>query len=103
MKDKAKTGSDPLPVFLLFLGYREEISQIVILAAVRDGFEIFGIPSVGNAHACDMRPIRHSHRLLFVDDAVVRKLIECLLCKFLLVLIITLLVWLFKKAGEHVN
>ena len=70
--------SIPCPMLRLVGGRnRGEIPEIVILAAVRDGFEVFRIPTVGNANTCDLPLFSHTDCLLFFNNGVVRKLIAC--------------------------
>lgn len=101
-----KTGS--LSLHLLFRGNRREISEVVVFAAVGDGFQIFGISPVGDADACDLSLLRHGNGFWFGNEGFVgklvsrdpaalfhkpddvfgvgiclRNLIQCLLCKFL--------------------
>ena len=48
----AKTGG--LSLHLLFRGNRGEITEIVIFGAIGDGFQVFGISTVGDADLNDL-------------------------------------------------
>ena len=52
-----------------------QIAQIVVLAAVGDGFEVFGIATVGDADTGDLALLCHIYRLLFFYNGIVGKLI----------------------------
>ena len=54
---------------------RGEIAEIVVFAAVGDGFQIFRISTVGDAHTGDLSLLCHIYRLLFFNDRIVRKLV----------------------------
>ena len=46
-----------LKVKLLCLGFgrnRGEVTEVVVFTAIGDGFEIFGVPTVGDADTCDL-------------------------------------------------
>ena len=65
-------------VLLLSLGFRRnrgEVTEVVILAAVGDGFEVFGITPVGDADTGDLPLFCHTYCLLFFNNGIVRKLI----------------------------
>ena len=67
-----------LSVKLLSLGirrYRGQVTQIIIFAAVGDGFEVFRLASVGDADSGDLALFGHVHGLLFFHDGIVGKLI----------------------------
>jgi len=50
-------------------------TQIIVLAAVGDGFEVFRFAAVGDADSCDLVLLGHVHGLLFFHDGIVGKLI----------------------------
>jgi len=52
-----------------------QIAQIVVLTAVGDGFQVFGVAPVGDAHTGDLALFCHFHRLLLFHDGIVGKLI----------------------------
>ena len=54
---------------------RGQAAQIVVLAAVGDGFQVFRFAPVGDADSCDLALLGHVHGLLFFDDGIVGKLI----------------------------
>ena len=67
-----------LTVELLCLGFgrnRGQVTEIVILAAVGDGFNVFRIATVGDADTGDLALFCHIYCLLFLDDGVIGKLI----------------------------
>ena len=53
-----------------------QIAQIVVFTAVGDGFEVFGIATVGDADTGDLPLFCHIHCLLFFYNGIVRKLIS---------------------------
>ena len=55
--------------------YRGEIAEIVVFAAVGDGFEVFRISAVGDADTGDLALFRHIHSLLLFYNGIIRKLI----------------------------
>ena len=67
-----------LSVKLLCLGFRGnrwKVTKIVIFAAVGDGFEIFGVPTVGDADTGNLALLCHIYSLLFLYNRVIGKLI----------------------------
>ena len=54
---------------------RGQTAQIIIFAAVGDGFEVFRFATVGDADACNLALLGHVHGLLFFDDGIVGKLV----------------------------
>ena len=52
-----------------------QIAQIVVFAAVGDGFEIFRIASMGDAHSGDLPLLCHVDCLLLFHNGIVGKLI----------------------------
>ena len=67
-----------LKVILLSLGISRngwQVSQIVVFTAVGDGFQVFGISTVGDTATGDLALFRHIHCLLFFHNGIVRKLI----------------------------
>jgi len=78
-KEKAVSILDRmLTVKMLGLGFgrnRGKIAEVVIFAAVGDGFEVFRISAVGDADTCDLSLFCHVHCLLFFYNGIVRKLI----------------------------
>ena len=53
-----------------------QIAQIVVFAAVGDGFEVLRISAVGDADTGDLALLCHIHSLLFFHNGIVRKLIS---------------------------
>ena len=68
-----KTGG--LSLHLLFRGNRGEISEIVVFASVGDGFQIFRVAPMGDAHTGNLTLLCHVHRLLLLHNGVVGELI----------------------------
>ena len=67
-----------LTVKLLSLGIRRnrgEVAEIIVFAAIGDGFQIFGITPVGDADTCDLALLCHIDCLLFFYNGIIRKLI----------------------------
>ena len=67
-----------LTVILLSLGFernRRKITKVVVFAAVGDGFQVFGICSVGDANTGDLTLLSHIYCLLLFHNGVVGKLI----------------------------
>ena len=54
---------------------RREISEVIIFAAIGDGFQVFGVPSVGDADTEDLPLFCHIHSLLFFHNGIVGKLL----------------------------
>lgn len=52
---------------------RGQVAQVVVFAAIGDGFEVFRISPVGDAHTSNLALFCHS--LLFFYNAIIRKLI----------------------------
>ena len=96
------------PLSLGFGRNRGEIAEVVVFSAIGDGFQIFGITTVGDANTGDLALLCHVYCLLFFYNRIIRKLIsgdpaallhkpddafrvgiclwnliQCLLCKFL--------------------
>ena len=77
-KEKAVSVPGNADGKLLSLGIRRnrgQIAEVVVFAAVGDGFEVFGISTVGDAHTGDLAMLCHIHRLLLCNDRVIGKLI----------------------------
>jgi len=55
--------------------YRGQVTQIVVLTAIRNGFEIFCITTMGNANTGDSALLGHIDSLLLRNNGVIRKLI----------------------------
>ena len=67
-----------LSVKKLSLGIRRnrgEVAEVVVFATVWDGFQVFGIPTVGDANTGDLPLLCHIHSLLFFHNRIVGKLI----------------------------
>ena len=67
-----------LTVIILSFGFRRnrgKIAQIVIFAAIGDGFEVLSITAVGNADTSDPSSLCHVHCLLLLHNGIVGKLI----------------------------
>ena len=78
--NEEKTGSvfaDTAGFVLAFRAGRNgrEIPQIVIFAAVGDGFQIFGVSAVGDADTGDLALLCHVYRLLLFYNGIIGKLI----------------------------
>ena len=56
-------------------GYRGQVAQIVVFTTIGDGFQIFGISPMGNAHTGDLPLPCHVYGLLLFYDRIVRQLI----------------------------
>ena len=68
-----------LPAIILALRFRRnrgQIAEVVVFAAVGDGFEIFGISTVGDADTGDLALLCHVYRLLFFYNGIIGKLIS---------------------------
>ena len=69
-----------LSVKLLSLGFWRngvQVAEVIIFAAVGDGFEIFGISTVGDSDTGDLALFCHVYCLLFLHNGIVGKLIAC--------------------------
>ena len=67
-----------LSVKLLSLGLRRnrgEVAEVVVFTAIGDGFEIFGISTVGDADTGDLSLFCHIYCLLFFYNGMIGKLI----------------------------
>ncbi len=67
-----------LTVKLLSLGTRRnrgEVAEVVVFTTIRDGFQVFGVPTVSDADTGDLPLLCHIYCLLFCYDGIVRKLI----------------------------
>ena len=67
-----------LPVIRLSLGIRGnrgKIPEVIVFAAVGDGFQVFRVTPVGDAHARDLPLLCHVYRLMFRYNGIVGKLI----------------------------
>ena len=67
-----------LTVLFLSLNFRRnggEIAEVVVFTAVGNRFQVFGIPTVGDADTGDLSLFCHVYCLLFFYDGIVRKLI----------------------------
>ena len=54
---------------------RGEVAEVVIFAAVGDGFQVFRISTVGDADTGDLSLFCHVYCLLFLNNGVIGKLI----------------------------
>ena len=54
---------------------RRQVAQVIVVAAIGDGFEVFCISPVGDTHTSDLALFCHSHSLLFFYNGIIRKLI----------------------------
>ena len=75
--NKEKTDSVPWNAAgqKLSLGFgrnRGKITEIIVFAAVGDGFQVFGISPVGDADTGDLALLCHVDCLLFFHNGVVR-------------------------------
>ena len=52
-----------------------KVSKVIVFAAIGDGFEIFGISTVGDANPGDLALFCHVYRLLFFHNGIIGKLI----------------------------
>ena len=79
--NKEKTGSilnGMLSVKPLSLGFGSnsgEVAEVVVFSAIGDGFQIFGITTVGDADNGDLALLCHIYRLLFFYNGIIGKLI----------------------------
>ena len=67
-----------LSVKILGLGFgrdRGQVTKVVVFSAVGDGFEVFGISTVGDADTGDLALLCHIYCLLFLYNGIIRKLI----------------------------
>ena len=67
-----------LTVKLLGLGIRRnggQVAEVVIFAAIGAGFQVFGIPPVGDADTGDLTLLGHIYSLLLFYNGIIRKLI----------------------------
>jgi hypothetical protein len=53
--------------------YGGQVAQVIVFTAIGDGFEVFRISPVGDAHTSNLALFCHS--LLFFYNAIIRKLI----------------------------
>ena len=54
---------------------RGQVAQVIVFAAIGDGFEVFCISPVGDADIGDLPLFGHIHSLLFFYKGIIRKLI----------------------------
>ena len=52
-----------------------QVAEVVIFAAVGDGFEVFSIPAMGDADTGDLALFCHVYCLLFLYNGIVGKLV----------------------------
>ena len=67
-----------LTVKILGLGFGRngrKVTEVIIFTSVGDGFEVFGISTVGDADTGDSPLFCHIYCLLFLYNGIVRKLI----------------------------
>ena len=67
-----------LSVKLLSLGIRRnrgEVAEVVVFTVVGDGFQVFGISTVGDADTGDLALLCHVYCLLFFHNRIVGELI----------------------------
>ena len=64
------------PLSLGFGRNRGEIAEVVVFSAIGDGFQIFGITTVGDANTGDLALLCHVYCLLFFYNRIIRKLIS---------------------------
>ena len=60
-----------LPVKLLSLGDRRnrgKVAEVVVFTAIGDGFQVFRIPAVSDADACDLSLLRHGNGFRFGNE-----------------------------------
>ena len=65
-------------VIFLSLGFwrdRGEVTEVIVFAAVWYGFEVFGIPAVGDADTGYLALLCHIYCLLFLYNGIIGKLI----------------------------
>ena len=78
-KEKAVSILDRmLTVKLLSLDIRRnggQVAEVVVFTAVGDGFQVFGISTVGDAETGDLTSLSHIYCLLFFHNGIVGKLI----------------------------
>ena len=73
-----KTGGiEQCSLCLGFRGNRREIPQIVIFAPVGDGFQVFDVSPMGDAHTGNLTLFCHIYCLLLFYKGIVGKLIPC--------------------------
>ena len=68
-----------LKVELLCLAFgrnRGQVAEVVVFAAVGDGFEVFSIPAMGDADTGDVTLFCHIYSPLFFNKRIVGKLIS---------------------------
>ena len=78
-KEKAVSVPGNADGKLLSLGIRRnrgQIAEVVIFAAVGDGFQVFGISTVGDTDTGDQTLLSHIYCLLFLYNGIVGKLIS---------------------------
>ena len=51
--------------------YGGEVAEVVVFAAVGDGFEVFRIPTVGDTNPGNLTLLRHIDCLLFFYNGIV--------------------------------
>ena len=56
--------------------YGGQVAQVIVFTAIGDGFEVFCISPVGDAHTADLALFCHIHSLLFFYNGIVGKLIS---------------------------
>ena len=52
-----------------------KVTEVIIFTSVGDGFEVFGISTVGDADTGDLTLLGHIYSLLFFYNRIIRKLI----------------------------
>ena len=75
-KEKAVSVPGNADGKLLSLGIRRnrgQIAEVVVFAAVGDGFEVFGISPVGDADTGDSPLLCHIYCLLFLNNGIIGK------------------------------
>ena len=50
---------------------RGEVAEVVIFTSIGNGFEVFGIPAVGDADTGDMSLFCHIYCLLFLYNGII--------------------------------
>ena len=53
-----------------------QVTEVVIFAPIGDGFQVFGISTVGDTNTGDLAPLCHIHGLLFFHNGIIGKLIS---------------------------
>ena len=78
-KEKAVSVPGNADGKLLSLGIRRnrgQVAEVVIFAAIGDGFQVFGISTVGDTDTGNLALLCHIYCLLFFNDRIVGKLIS---------------------------